>query len=427
MRKGDFARTPFARGPERRAVARGAYPERRLTGDRRLGGLDRLNLFRGADLAAVAQLIAGCDVIAVPANAPLLRLGDANDTVYLLLSGRLAAYLGSGEDAVKPIDILPGECIGELSAIDGKPVSALVQAQSDARVLMLPRELLWGKLMPMPAIGRNLLAALAERMRRSNEAMLEAERRRMALEHLRKELEVARRLQAGMLPLRRPLFPERADVEIAGIMEPAADVGGDLFDAFFVDADRLFLCVGDVSGHGMPAALFMARAIGLIRIAAMGTTEPARLLERINDELCSGNETSMFLTAFCGFFEVANGRLTYSNGGHCAPVLVRLNGATRLPLPRGALAGAMPGLRYESREIVLERGATLVCFTDGATEAQNPAAEEFSEARLLEVVARHARSPLETMVDAVRQEVAQFTGRAAFEDDCTILAVRRPK
>jgi len=434
MSDGVFARTRFARGPDRRmagrglTAGRGPAPDRRHPpGDRRRGDLDWLTLFRGTDLAVVEQVIGHCDVIAVPAGTPLLRPGDANDTVFLLLAGRLAAYLGSALDAESAIDIRPGECIGELSAIDGKPVSALVLAQSDARVLTLPRELFWSRLMSIPAVGRNLLAALAERMRRSNEAMLEAQRRRLALEYLQQELEVARRLQAGMLPLRRPLFPDRPDVEIAGMMEPASGVGGDLFDAFFVDEGRLFVCVGDVSGHGVPAALFMARAIGLMRIAAMGTTRPDRLLERINDELCVGNDTSMFMTIFCGFFEVASGRLTYSNGGHCAPVLMRRDGASRLPLPKGAMAGAAPGLRYAAREIVLERGEALVCFTDGATEAQNGAAEEFSEERLLAVVARHAGGPLETLLDAVRREVTQFTGREALEDDCTLLAVRRPR
>ncbi len=428
-----FARIRFARGPDRRTAARGsaagrgpAPNQRHPPDDRRSGDLGWLTLFRGTDLAAVERVIGHCDVIAVPAGTPLLKPGEANDTVYLLLAGRVAAYLDSAPDPGNAIFIRPGDCIGELSAIDGKPASALVLAQSDARVLALPRDLFWSRLMSIPAVGRNLLAALAERMRRSNEAMLEAQRRRLALEYLNQELEVARQLQAGMLPLRRPMFPERMDVEIAAMMEPASRVGGDLFDAFFVDEGRLFLCVGDVSGHGVPAALFMARAIGLMRIAAMGTTRPERLLERINDELCVGNDTSMFISIFCGFFEVASGRLTYSNGGHCPPVLMRRDGASHLPLPKGAVTGVTPGLRYAAREIVLERGEALLCFTDGATEAQNAAAEEFSEARLLAVVARHAGDSLETLIDAVRREVTRFTGREALEDDCTLLAIRRP-
>ena len=417
----DFARARFERAPDRRKA------RRESVSDRRRGELEWLALFRGTDLDAVTRAIGDCNVIEVPAGTTLLAPGDVNDTVYLLLAGSLAVHLGSASGVEHAIDIRPGECIGELSAIDGKPVSALVGAQSDARVLMLPRELFWSRLMAIPAVGRNLLIALADRMRRSNEAMLESQRRRLELEYLRQELELARQLQAGMLPLRRPLFPDRNDVEVAGTMEPASSVGGDLFDAFFVDQDRLFICVGDVSGHGVPAALFMARAIGLMRIAAMSTDRPERLLERINEELCVGNDTSMFMTTFCGFLHIPSGRLTYSNGGHCAPVLMRRDGASHLALPKGMMAGAMPGNRYAAREIVIEPGELLLCFTDGATEAQNAAEEEYSEERLLALVARHAGGSLEALLDAVREDVKQFTGRDALDDDCTLLAVRRPK
>ena len=416
-----FARSRFARTPDRRKAGRGA------SADRRKSELDRLPLFRGTDVDEVARVIGDCDVVVVPAGKPLLRPGDTNDSVYLLLAGHLAAHIGSATDAESIVEIRPGECIGELSAIDGKPVSALVQAQSDARVLVLPRDLFWNRLMSVPAVARNLLAALAERMRRSNETMLEAQRKRLALEHLRQELELARQLQAGMLPLRRPMFPDRLDVEVAAVMEPTSSVGGDLFDAFFIDEGRLFLCVGDVSGHGVPAALFMARAIGLMHIAAMGTDRPEVLLERINDELCIGNESSMFMTIFCGIFEVATGRLVYSNGGHCAPVVMRRGVASHLELPKGAMAGAMPAMRYSARETVLEPGDLLVCFTDGATEAADASGEEFSEERLLAVVAREAGGPLEGLLDAVRREVARFTGREALDDDFTLLAVRRPR
>jgi hypothetical protein len=144
----------------------------------------------------------------------------------------------------------------------------------------------------------------------------------------------------------------------------------------------------------------MARAIGLMRIAAMGTTRPDHLLERINAELCVGNDTSMFMSIFCGFFEVASGRLTYSNGGHCAPVLMRRDGASRLPLPKGVMAGAAPGLRYAAREIVLERGGA------GRSPTGRPrrecGGEEFRGAPA-EIVERNAGSPLEALLDRVRR------------------------
>ena len=255
--------------------------------------------------------------------------------------------------------------------------------------------------------------------------LAEVSQQRLALDYVRKELDIARQLQTGMLPLSRPMFPGRDDIEIAGIMEPASEVGGDLFDAFFVDTGKLFFCIGDVSGHGVPAALFMARTIGLIRIAAMGTDQPDRLLERINDQLCTGNETSMFITLFCGFLDVASGRIIYSNGGHCAPLLLRQGEASRLPIPKGTLVGVIPGGSYIAREIVLDVGDVLVCFTDGVTEAQTETGEEFSETRLLQIVSANANLPLETLLDTVRREVTKFTGNHALDDDCTLLALRR--
>ena len=135
------------------------------------------------------------------------------------------------------------------------------------------------------------------------------------------------------------------------MMDPASDVGGDFFDAFFADERHLFFCVGDVSGHGIPAALFMARAIGLIRIAAMGTRHPEQLLERINEQLCARNAANIFVTLFCAFLDVVSGRLVYANGGHCPPFLAHDGRASSLPMPKGALVGVMPGLRYAANEV----------------------------------------------------------------------------
>jgi sigma-B regulation protein RsbU (phosphoserine phosphatase) len=424
---GPCHRSRFGRGPDRRtADIPPAQVRRHNLHDRRKGDIGWMTLFRGTDERAVAEAIADCDVIAAPAGFPLLKPGDANDSVFLLLSGQLVAHLDIALTPETGLPILPGECIGELSAIDGKPVSALVLAATDCRLLNLPQALFWGKLMFIPGVARNLLAALSTRMRRTNEIMLDTQRQRLALEHLRKELEVARQLQTGMLPLRRPMIPGRDDVEIAGIMDPASAVGGDFFDAFFVDARRLFFCIGDVSGHGVPAALFMARAIGLMRLAAMGAARPDQVLERVNDQLCQSNDTSMFVTLFCGVLDVATGALTYSNAGHLAPLLMRGGRVTRLPIPKGTLAGAISGLRYSARELVLDAGDILVCFTDGVSEAQTGAGEEFSEDRLQGIVTAHAASPLETLLDLVREAVSEFTGSRVLADDCTLLAIRRP-
>ncbi len=393
--------------------------------ERRRPGVSWMQLFRGTDEDAVLSILNECDVLVMPPGTPLLKPGAANDAVFVLLSGSLSACLDSDLNPDAAIPIAPGECIGEMSAIDGKSVTALVEATAEARVLKVTPELFFNRLLTIPGVARNLLIALTERMRRTNESMMEAQRKQLALQHLHKELEVARQLQASMLPLRNPMFPERDDLEIAALMEPASEVGGDLFDAFFVDDQHLFICIGDVSGHGIPAALFMARSIGLMRIAAMGTMHPDDVIGKINDQLCSGNETNLFVTLFCGFLNVSTGRLVYSNGGHCAPILVSGNKASSIPIPKGTLVGAIPGLAYSSFEMVLDPEDTLVCYTDGVTEAQPVSGEEFSEERLIELLRNNRNQSPEAMVETVRHEVTEFTGNNALDDDYTLMVIRR--
>jgi len=394
--------------------------------DQQWQGFDVIPLFRDVDVSAVIDAVRDCDVRTVPANSILLEPGTANDTIYVLLSGQLAAYLDTALVHGIPIPITIGESVGEMSAIDGKPVSARVAALTDARVLCLPGALFWSRIARIPGVTRNLLASLSARMRRANETMLEAQRRQLALEHLRRELHVARQLQTSMLPARGRLFPERRDIELAGVTNSASEVGGDFFDAFFVDDAHLFVSVGDVSGHGIPAALFMARTMGLIRVAAMRTRQPARLLEHLNAQLCSGNDANIFVTIFCGFLQVATGRLVFANAGHCAPLLAHQAHATRLSLPKGALAGVMPGLRYAAKEIKLEPGVALVCFTDGIPEAESRSGAQFSQERLAAVVATRSSGSVEALLDGVQHELSTFLDGAPLADDCTLLGVRRP-
>jgi sigma-B regulation protein RsbU (phosphoserine phosphatase) len=417
----------FKRGNDRRQQVVPVDHDRRAPQDgRRSARVSWLSLFHGADEAAVAEALDDTEILLLPPGYTLLRPGAQNDTVYLVLSGQLGAYLGNSTDDDRAIPIGPGECIGELSSIDGKPVSALVRTLTEARVLRLHGEVFWNRLMAVPGVARNLLSVLAERMRRNTETMLESQRREIELKHLRQELNVARQLQLGMLPMRRPLFPDRHDLEIAGLMEAASFIGGDLFDAFFVDEQRLFFCIGDVSGHGIPAAMFMARTVSLMRTAASSAECPALLLQTVNDQLCAGNDANMFVTLFCGFLEIDSGRVVYSNGGHLAPVLWCDGQASPLPIPKGTLIGVIPGISYARSEIELNRGDLILCYTDGVTEAQTVNGEEFSEPRLAGIVAEIAHQPLELLLDKVRLSVAEYSGDSKLADDCTMLAIRRP-
>jgi sigma-B regulation protein RsbU (phosphoserine phosphatase) len=389
-------------------------------------GTDAIALFRGVEPSVIVEAIKDCEIRVLPVGETLLQPGQSNDTIYVLLSGELSAYLDGAQRPETGIPIQPGESVGEMSAIDGKPASAFVVAVTESRLLVLPGKLFWSGLANVLGVTRNLLTSLSERMRRGNDAMLEAQRKQLAVEQVRRELQIARQLQTSMIPSRGRLFPERADIEIAGTMDPASDVGGDFFDAFFADERHLFFCVGDVSGHGIPAALFMARAIGLIRIAAMGTRHPEQLLERLNEQLCTRNTSSIFVTLFCAFLNVVSGRLVYANGGHCPAFLAHEGRASTLPMPKGTLVGVRPGLRYAANEVGLERGATLVCYTDGVTEAESAVGQAFSEDRLLRAGAANCGQSVEDLLGSVQQELTTFLGGVPLADDCTLVAVRRP-
>jgi len=388
--------------------------------------VERVALFRGADPVLVRGAIVDCEIRELAAGTVLLRAGDSNDTIYVLLSGEMAAYLEHANVAGAAIPIDPGQCVGEMSAVDGQPVSALVVVVAHARVLVLPGTIFWSRLSPIASISRNLVAMLSTRMRQSNKTVLEAQRRHLALEYLRSELKTARELQANMIPGRGRLFPDRADIEIAGLMDPAEEIGGDFFDAFFIDGKTLFICIGDVSGHGIPAALFMARVVGLVRVAAIASDAPNAVLARLNDQLCRGNDAGVFVTLFCAFLDVDSGRLAYANGGHCAPLLVKGDRVSPLVIPKGPLIGVYSDLHYAMHTTVLDPGATLLCFTDGVVEAESPDSTAFGDVRLASTALQHGAGTVTQMLDAVQQSLGGVTASDARSDDCTLLALRRP-
>ena len=409
---------------DRRKVLGKRDPERRNS-ERRSATLGWIPLFHNVNPSHLRAALAECEVLELPGGTHLLTPGESNNAVFIPLSGQVVARFENGPGNASDIPIEIGACVGELSAIDGKAVSALVLAVSDIRVLKIPSDVFWDHVMAMPHVARNMQKILSDRLRKTNEMALKAQREHLELAHLRKELAVATQLQASMLPLQRPIFQKRPELDVCGFMEPASNVGGDLFDAFFVDDNLLFFCIGDVSGHGVASALFMARAIGLLRLLAMKTNEPHLLLKELNERLCDANETHIFVTMFCGFYDASSGRLNYSNGGHCAPLLLRNNVTQFLPVPKGPLIGAFEGINFGQADMTLEPGDLLFCYTDGVTEAQTATGEEYSDERCAKHLQMFGNAPLPDLLDAFRADVDRFTGKAVLDDDCTMLALRR--
>lgn len=411
---------------DRRRAAVSKTPERRQ-GERRREDLSWVPLFAGLDAQRLDRALSHCELIELQPGVVLLEQGQPNLNVYVSLSGELEARLDAEENPNAFILIPPGEGIGELSAIDGMPASARVVTRTAARVLKIDGSVFWDELMTIPKLAANFTRMLSGRVRRVNEMALKAQRKELELEHLRRELDLARQLQASMLPLQNPLFPERQDIEASGFMEAAASVGGDFFDAFFVDRGHLFFCIGDVSGHGVASALFMARTIGLVRSLALTHGDPADLLAALNTRLCEGNDTNIFVTLWCGVLNVASGELRYCSAGHCPPFLVRSGQCMQLPGTGSPLAGVIAEARFRSATFELAAGMSLVCYTDGLTEARNASDEEYGEDRCKARLASAAsHQPLAAVLEDLRADMRGFSQRPELEDDCTLLAVRRP-
>jgi len=247
-----------------------------------------------------------------------------------------------------------------------------------------------------------------------------------AKERIESELKIAHTIQMSFLPKKFPPFPEKKEFEIYATLEPAREVGGDFYDFFLLDNEHLFFSIGDVSGKGVPAALFMAVTKTLIKgIASNPGIQPSDMLNAVNAELCIDNESCMFVTMFCGILNFKTGELFFTNAGHNPPVLVPAEGISRwLEMPPGLILGIMEDSTYDTISITLKPGETLLLYTDGITEAMNGEKQLFSDASLLETVHSCPSSTLEGLISHVMTSVKRFAGDEPQSDDITVLALR---
>ena len=246
-----------------------------------------------------------------------------------------------------------------------------------------------------------------------------------AKERIESELRIARDIQMGTLPKIFPPFPDRSEFEIYATLEPAREVGGDLYDFFFIDDDHLCFAVGDVSGKGVPAALFMAISKTLVKMKATEGLTSDEVLTRINQDLSVDNPSLMFVTLFLGILNIRTGELVYSNAGHEPPYVIRNNGDIEpLELTGGVMLGVEEDFVYQSGRIVLKEGETLFLYTDGVTEAMDNDDQLFSDARVQKTLARLKQGEIKDILHGVRSEIETFTQGSPQSDDITMLALR---
>ena len=399
--------------------------ERRIGGDRRRHPfIPELLLFKDIPEDRLMHALAACPVRECAAGEVLLAPGQANQDIYLVLSGRLSVRLGA-DGSAPPVVIERGECVGELSIIDGKPVSAFVIAERGTRVLVVSAVVFWSQISALPGVARNLLTILSERMRQDNDRVVQNVRQRLHYEHIEKELQTARSIQASMLPRGNPLIPGRDDFDVCALMDPAKEISGDFYDAFLIGDDKLFFAIGDVCGKGVPAALFMVKTVTLLRMEASRDVAPQEVLARVNDQLCRNNDHGMFVTVFCGILDTRRGELAYCNAGHDAPLLGRTGaGFDFIECAGGMMLGAVSDPACRCGTIALQRGDVVLCYTDGVTEAMNQESEMFTDRRLCESVAGMEKVEAAHVLRVLHAEIRAFAQGAPPSDDIAVLALK---
>lgn len=257
-----------------------------------------------------------------------------------------------------------------------------------------------------------------------------------AQERINTELAVAREIQRKMLPSSADLAKIDEHVAIEAMMRSAKEVGGDLYDCFFLDEQeaaehgrprrKLFFVIGDVSGKGVPAALFMSITCKLFRSAAHSKVLPNELMQSVNGELSINNDACMFVTIFCGVLDLESGELIYCSAGHNPPMVISSSsGVLPLKSPPGVALGAVPDVQYQNCSLRLSAGETLFMYTDGVTEARNTRSMLYTEQRLIEMLQRQGDLQPGLVLQEALKDIDQFASGAEQADDIAMLAIRR--
>ena len=281
-------------------------------------------------------------------------------------------------------------------------------------VLAPVSRMMW-RILLMALAGLVFVIFIIDRFARNGKRLWEADVKQA---RIGSELKIARGIQEEMVP--KSLL-EREDLTVQGFLEPAKEVGGDLFD-YFIREEKLFFCIGDVSGKGVPAAMVMAVVHTLLRTLSEREDDPARILGELNREACRSNESGMFVTLFLGVLDLADGHLRYCNAGHDHPVLVGA-AVEELPALANVPVGVFDDATHQAQETVIAPGTTLFLYTDGVTEAKDVARRQYGRKRLLETLSACSGQP-DVLIRAVWDSVRAVAGAAEQSDDITMLAVR---
>jgi len=411
---------------------------------------------------ALAEVLASLPPVTLNSGEMLINQGETSDAAFFLDSGSMLVFEETRYGPVTLATIQAPRLIGEIGALAGLARTASVKALTPARVFRISRAQLFELSRKSPellmavvrqlgqqinsvikavALYTNALTALEKRefdkeilddlSNPSPElAEFSAAFRRFAEQIVTKQRQQEEMASAALI--QRSFLPEESSVnlrdtefEIRAKIRPTREVGGDFYDFFKLDADRLAIVIGDVCGKGIPASIFMAVVVTVLRTAAREQSSAASTIARTNAILCRDNVASLFATAFYGVLNLVSGSLEYCNCGHCAPVLIPVSGELRRLTPTGLPLALFTDRPLEASRVQLNPGDNLIMFTDGITEALNPLKEEFGDPLLLQTLLSMRTLRTGELVSGLFSAVDHFAQGEKQADDIACVAIRR--
>jgi sigma-B regulation protein RsbU (phosphoserine phosphatase) len=383
-----------------------------------------VDVLRALDPRLLPAIAARCQVRDFAAGETILQRGAANRDLHFVLSGAVEVHVDLAI-RTRPIALAAGRMFGEMSVIDDVPVSAFVIAATPCRILLLPEAVFWSEVIGAPGAAREMMRALSQHIRDDTDALLHAMQETIRHEAFARELHLARDIQMGMLRRTASCVPDRDDVAVCAHLQAARLVGGDFYDTFLPDPDHLVLSIGDVAGKGVGAALFMVRALTVLRSAAASGLTLAGTAAAMNRALVQDNEAMMFLTMFLARLDLRSGEVEYVNFGHLPPLIRGPDGRAGFhEMPAGLVLGLREDGAGTAGRLRLAAGSTLVLYTDGVTEAFDAADVPFGAAGLHDAVVAAGGDDPRAVVARIVAAVAAHAGGVEQADDITLLAAR---
>jgi phosphoserine phosphatase RsbU/P len=404
--------------------------------------ISRVPLLAGVPPEEIDYLAEALRSVEVPAGSVLLEEGLAGDRLYIVLEGHVEILKALGTDAERSLGLRgPGTFLGEMSLLsETHRATASARASSTLQLLEMTRADFEALLQRQPGLTRRLLQTLSTRLNDSEnvtirdlqeknrqlaqayEELKAAQAKLIEQEKMVAEMKIARDIQRSILPKSRPQVPS---LDFGMLIEPMESVGGDFFDFVVLDDERVGLVMGDVSDHGVPAAIFMALTYSLMRVEARRQSSPGDVLRAVNHQLQDMNDAGMFVTVLYGVINCVTREFHFARAGHELPLILD---ARRDPLPlklgHGQFLGIFPEPLIDEQCITLPANSLVVMFTDGVTETHSPGGEMFGDERLQAVLYAGRNPTAQAACEAVLAEVRAFGDYAPQSDDITIIAVQ---